>query len=224
MKVVKVYGALKERLGQGTFEFAVNTPAQAVKALCVNYPGLDKWFIDNDQNGIGYKVKVGKEEVGEDNLEALAAPWSDRDVFSIAPVVTGAGRGFGQILLGAVLIGASFMFPGAGMFGAKSFGGIYASGTAGGVATGSAFMTAAGTFVSAVGASMVLNGVAEMLSPVPPAPREAKKNESFGFGGVENTMNQGVPVPICYGRLFIGSAAISVNLDTDEVVTDEEET
>ena len=53
MKVVKVYGALKERLGRGTFEFAVNTPAQAVKALCVNYPGLDKWFIDNDQNGIG---------------------------------------------------------------------------------------------------------------------------------------------------------------------------
>ena len=213
MKVVKVYGALKERLGQGTFEFAVNTPAQAVKALCVNYPGLDKWFIDNDQNGIGYKVKVGKEEVGEDNLEALAAPWSDRDVFSIAPVVTGAGRGFGQILLGAVLIGASFMFPGAGMFGNKAI----AAGT-------SKFLVAAGNFVRAVGASMVLNGVAEMLSPVPPAPKEAKKNESFGFGGVENTMNQGVPVPICYGRLFIGSAAISVNLDTDEVVTDEEET
>ena len=174
---------------------------------------MDKWFIDNDQNGIGYKVKVGKEEVGEDNLEALAAPWSDRDVFSIAPVVTGAGRGFGQILLGAVLIGASFMFPGAGMFGNKAI----AAGT-------SKFMVAAGNFVSAVGASMVLNGVAEMLSPVPPAPKEAKRNESFGFGGVENTMNQGVPVPICYGRLFIGSAAISVNLDTDEVVTDEEET
>ena len=216
MKVVKVYGALKERLGQGTFEFAVNTPAQAVKALCVNYPGLDKWFIDNDQNGIGYKVKVGKEEVGEDNLEALAAPWSDRDVFSIAPVVTGAGRGFGQILLGAVLIGASFLFPGAGMFGSTS--------VFGKTAVGAKFMAGVGTFVSTVGASMVLNGVAEMLSPVPPAPKEAKRNESFGFGGIENTMNQGVPVPICYGRLFIGSAAISVNLDTDEVVTDEEET
>ena len=216
MKVVKVYGALKERLGQGTFEFAVNTPAQAVKALCVNYPGLDKWFIDNDQNGIGYKVKVGKEEVGEDNLEALAAPWSDRDVFSIAPVVTGAGRGFGQILLGAVLIGASFLFPGAGMFGSTS--------VFGKTAVGAKFMAGVGTFVSTVGASMVLNGVAEMLSPVPPAPKEAKKNESFGFGGIENTMNQGVPVPICYGRLFIGSAAISVNLDTDEVVTDEDET
>ena len=60
MKVVKVYGALKERLGQGTFEFNVETPAQAIRALCANFIGLEKWFIDNDQNGIAYKVLVGK--------------------------------------------------------------------------------------------------------------------------------------------------------------------
>ena len=60
MKVVKVYGALKERLGQGTFELEVDTPAQAIKALCVNFDGLDKWIIDNDRNGIGYKDLVGK--------------------------------------------------------------------------------------------------------------------------------------------------------------------
>ena len=75
-----------------------------------------------------------------------------------------------------------------------------------------------------VGIYLVLSGVSEMLTPVPPSPRDPKKNENFGFGGVENTTRQGIPVPICYGRLFIGSAAISVNLDTDEVVTDEAET
>ena len=42
--------------------------------------------------------------------------------------------------------------------------------------------------------------------------------ENFGFGGVTNTINQGVPVPICYGRLYVGSSAISVGLDTDQVV------
>ena len=30
MKVVKVYGELKKRLGQGRFEFDVATPAEAV--------------------------------------------------------------------------------------------------------------------------------------------------------------------------------------------------
>ena len=43
MKVVKVYGALKKRLGQSRFEFDVATPAEAVRALCANFPGLQKW-------------------------------------------------------------------------------------------------------------------------------------------------------------------------------------
>ena len=54
MKVVKVHGALKERLGQGTFEFNVETPAQAIKALCANFSGLDKWLIDSDKDGVAY--------------------------------------------------------------------------------------------------------------------------------------------------------------------------
>ena len=54
MKVVKVYGELKKRLGQGTFELNVKTPAQAIKALCSNFKGLEKWFIDNDQKGVAY--------------------------------------------------------------------------------------------------------------------------------------------------------------------------
>ena len=96
MKVVKVYGALKKRLGGiGRFEFEAQNPAQAIKALCANFPGLEKWLIDSEQDGIGYKVTVGKEEVGEDNLATLAMPWSEKDVFKIVPVMTGSGRGFG---------------------------------------------------------------------------------------------------------------------------------
>lgn len=209
MKTVKVYGALKKRLGQGHFEFNVNSPAQALRALCANFKGLEKWLIDSEQDGVAYKVLVGKEEIGEDNIEDLALPMSEKEVFSITPVVMGAGRGgFGRILFGAALIGASFLFPGAGMFGFNTL--------TWGAATG--IGTAIGTVVSAVGASMVLGGVSEMLSPTPKAPRDASKNESHGFGGVANTIRQGLPVPICYGRLYVGSSAISVGLDTDQVL------
>ena len=69
-----------------------------------------------------------------------------------------------------------------------------------------------------MGASLALGGISTMLSPQPTLPKDARKNESFGFGGVENTVNQGVPVPICYGRLYVGSAAISVGLDTDQAI------
>ena len=99
MKVVKVYGALRKRLGQCRFEFDVATPAQAIKALCVNFPGLDKWLIDSEQDGVGYRVAISKEKITEQDMTPLVMPFSEREVFSITPVIAGAGRGFvGQIL------------------------------------------------------------------------------------------------------------------------------
>ena len=198
MKVVKVYGALKERLGQGTFEFNVETPAQAIKALCANFNGLEKWFIDNDQNGIAYKVLVGKSQIGQENIEELAYPWSEKEVFSITPVLSGAGSGARQFLLGVAIIGITF-----------ATGGLASGWAAAGYWTKTAVL---------FGASLALGGVYQMLSPQPELPKDAQRNESFGFGGVVNTIHQGVPVPICYGRLYVGSAAISAGLDTDQVV------
>lgn len=63
MKVVKVYGALRKKLGQCRFEFEADTPAQALKALCVNFPDLQKWFLDNERSGIGFRVTIGREKL-----------------------------------------------------------------------------------------------------------------------------------------------------------------
>ena len=203
MKVVKVYGPLKKRLGRGTFEFNVETPAQAIKALCVNFEGLEKWFIDNDQNGIAYKVLVGDRLITRENLEELDYPWSEKEVFSITPVLTGAGQGFGQFILGAALITVGIMTGGGAALFAKG---------------GWAAATWTTKAAIGMGAALALGGVSQMLSPQPSMPKDAKRNENFGFGGVTNTITQGVPVPICYGRLYVGSAAISVGVDTDQVI------
>ena len=218
MKVVKVYGALRKRLGQCRFEFDVATPAQAIKALCVNFPGLDKWLVDSEKDGVGYRVAVSKEKVTEQNVAPLLMPFSEREVFSITPVVAGAGRGAGQILLGAALIAASFAFPGAGAFGTLSFSGVGAAGSAAAV-TGTAAMTAIGTAVSYLGAGLVLQGVANVISPQP-GPNlldESVQLESFTFSNVVNTSRQGMACPIAYGRLFVGSAVLSSGLDVDQV-------
>ena len=87
MKVVKVYGALRKRLGQCRFELEAATPAQAIKALCVNFPGLDKWLIDSEKDGVGYRVTVSKEKATEQDVSPLIMPWSEKDVFSITPVM-----------------------------------------------------------------------------------------------------------------------------------------
>ena len=215
MKVVKVYGALKKRLGGiGRFEFEAQNPAQAIKALCANFPGLEKWLIDSEQDGIGYKVTVGKEEVGDDNLETLAMPWSENDVFKIVPVMTGSGRGFGRILLGAALITAAVVFAPA----AAAGGGFMAAGAAGTTMS----MAGMATVVAGnIGISLVLGGVAQMLSPTPKSglgkSKEAAKLQNYSFSGIVNTTQQGMAVPIAYGRVFCGSAVISSGLDVDQV-------
>ncbi len=216
MKVVKVYGALRERLGQCRFELDVATPAQALKALCVNFPGLDKWLVDSEQDGVGYRVRVGKQQATPDDVSVLALPWSEREVFSITPVIAGAGGGFGRILLGGLLIGASFLLPGAGLFGTTSIFGISAAGATGaGVIAGGAALTTVGTALSAVGASLVLKGVSQMISPTPDLGDDSEKLRNFTFSGITNTAQQGLPVPIAYGRVVVGSAVISTGLDVD---------
>jgi predicted phage tail protein len=224
MKVVKVYGALRKYLGQCRFQFEADTPAQAIKALCVNFPGLDKWLLDSEQDGVSYRVSIGKEKIAADDLAPLALPWSEHQVFSITPVIAGAGRTGAMIGIGIGLIAISFLLPGAGIFGATSIFGVSAAGATGaGVVAGGAFATALGTAFSAMGASLILGGIAQAISPTPrfsalERGKEAARLESFTFSGIANTVQQGMPVQICYGRAYIGSAVISSGLDVDQLV------
>ena len=212
MKVVKVYGALRKRLGQCRFEFDVATPAQAIKALCVNFPGLDKWLVDSEKDGVGYRVSIGREKISDD-LTPLGQPFSDREVFSITPVIAGAGRGAGQIAAGLGFVALAIVTGGTSIaFGAGGFG----------LATG-ATATAATSFAIAagqIGVALTLSGIATSISPQPSLNStldESVQLESFTFSNVVNTQRQGMPVPIAYGRLFVGSAVLSSGLDVDQV-------
>jgi|TARA_R100000406_G_scaffold51401_2_gene34911 predicted phage tail protein len=214
MKVVKVYGALRKRLGQCRFEFDVTTPAQAIKALCVNFPGLEKWLIDSEKDGVGYRVAIRKEKVSEDDLTPLLLPFSDREVFSITPVVAGAGRGAGSILAGALLITAAVLIAP----GAATGAGFLGLGAAEGLAATTAaakFAAIASSAAGTLGIGLALNGVAQAISPQPGLNDldESVQLESFSFSNVVNTSRQGLPVPIAYGRVVVGSAVISSNLD-----------
>tara|TARA_Y100000361_G_scaffold67187_1_gene59082 strand:- start:5787 stop:6443 length:657 start_codon:yes stop_codon:yes gene_type:complete len=218
MKVVKVYGALRELLGQTRFEFVADTPAQAMRALLVNFPKLEQWLIDSEKNGVAYRVTVGKQKIHNDDVSGMFSPWSEREVFSITPVMTGAGRGVGSVLLGVALITAAVVFAPA-----AAAGGGFLVGAASGASMG---LVGIGTVIAGnIGISLVLGGVAQMLSPTPKPPGlsesggEATRLESNSFSGIVNTVRQGVAVPIVYGRAFVGSAVISAGLDVDQVST-----
>lgn len=209
MKVVKVYGALREKLGQCRFEFVAETPAQALRALLSNFPGLDRWLIDSEKDGVAYRVTVGKEKVHHEDVSNLFLPWSEREVFSITPVLMGAGDATSQIFAGIAIVALSIVTGGIASIGV-SLGGFLGIGT---VAT-------AGVLI---GTSLILSGVASLLSPQPTfnnvgiRDQDEARFESFGFSGIVNTTRQGLPVPVVYGRTFVGSAVISAGLDTDDL-------
>ena len=212
LRKVKMYGELAEFVGYKELEAVVKNPADAIRFLVTNFPKLEAYMSNKY-----YQVLVGKEDLEKEDLHNPIG----QDDIHIVPVITGAGGGAGRrILFGAALIGASFLFPGAGMFGTTSLFGVSAAGATGaGVVAGSAIMTGIGTAISAIGAGMVLNGVSEILFPLPtPEEQEDDPRISFNFSGVQNTSRAGTSHPICYGEIVCGSVVISASVDTNQVV------
>ena len=203
LRKIRLYGELAKFLGQRTFEAEVNNAAQAVRFLVTNFPTVEKYMSDKY-----YKVIINDWELEEKELHY---PTGQSDI-KIVPVITGAGGASGrQILFGAVLIGASFMFPGAGMFGTT---GLFGAGKA----VAGTFLTKMGTMVSAMGASMILSGIDQMLTPTPPVPEDSQDpRKSFNFSGIQNTSRAGVAVPIHYGRVITGSITVSANIENEQV-------
>ena len=202
LRKVKLYGELAKFVGHKEFEVKVDTVSKAVSFLIHNFPGIESYLSPKY-----YQVKVGNYDIDKNEIDY---PVGREDIHFI-PMISGAGRGMGKILLGAVLIGIAIAAPGAGFaFGSKGVGFI-ATGAA-----PNALMAAIGN----IGIGLTLMGVSEMLFPVP-EPQKFNSEEdpqlSFNFSGVQNTSRAGTPVPIVYGEIITGSVVISAAVDTNQV-------
>ncbi len=204
LRKIKLYGPLAEFIGRRVLQADIATAAEAVRFLVANFPGVEKHMADQH-----YRVSTGAVDLTLDELHYPAG----QEEIRIVPVVVGAGGSTGQILLGVGLIAASFLLPGAGAFGTASIFGAKA--VAGGVLTG------IGTALSVVGASLVLGGVAQLLSPVPKVAQgvdtQSDPRKSYNFSGIQQTSRQGVAVPVVYGKTLTGSVVISAGVDTVQV-------
>ena len=67
-----------------------------------------------------------------------------------------------------------------------------------------------------------MGGIAQLLSPSPKFDIGKSKNDetSSTFSGARNTQNPGVPVPIVYGELIVGSHLVSVGIENIDVELD----
>jgi len=210
LRKLKLYGELAKFVGHKEFEIQVHNLPQAISFLVNNFPEVEKYM-----NPKHYLVKVGNYEITENEIHD---PIGQQDIH-IIPVISGAGGDtFNTILLGAALIGASFFFPGAGLFGTVSTSGQIAAGTTlTGFTAGGTVGTLIGTGLSAIGAGLILQGVGNILYPTEDPSFEDNPQISFNFSGTQNTARAGTPVPIVYGEIFTGSVVISGDVDTEAV-------
>jgi predicted phage tail protein len=194
LRKIKLYGKLAKFIGHRVLEADVATAAEAVRFLLANWPELEAHMSDQH-----YRVSIGTYDL---ELEELHHPAGQAPI-SFVPVVAGAGA-TGRIILGALLIIGAFFTGGAT---------IGLLGLAAPVAVSSVLLFA--------GATLLLGGVAQLLTPTPKVKQGADNQDdprkSYSFSGIQNTSRAGTPVPIVYGETVVGSVVISAGIDTVQV-------
>jgi predicted phage tail protein len=194
MVTIKLLGELGRRFGR-QFRLAVKTPAEAMRALCMQIPEMRQYLLESGEKGINWRV-VTEHPDGLDE-DQLLWPMSKRMV--LAPQPAGRG-GVGKIIAGVALVAAAVVL---GPIGLGVIGATFATG------------------VGAIGASMIFGGVAELLTPTPKMPNvkgfggasssgrdvEQQKN-AFTFDKSNANTMQGEVVPVLYGERILGNLPI----------------
>ncbi|MCK1782864.1 putative phage tail protein [Pseudomonas marginalis] len=105
LTTILLFGQLRQ-FGR-SFKLSVRTTAEAIKALCVQVPGFERFLSNAKSRGIEFAVFRGKKNIGEGEL----AFGGEGDI-RIAPVITGSKRaGILQTIVGVVLLAISYVFP-----------------------------------------------------------------------------------------------------------------
>ena len=103
MVTIRLLGEAGRRYGR-RFQLAVKTPAEAVRALCLQIPGLRQYLLESGDKGVDWRVVTDHAE-GLDE-DQLLWPMSKRLVLAPLP----AGRGAtGRIIAGVALLAVSFL-------------------------------------------------------------------------------------------------------------------
>lgn len=190
---VRFYGSLKQF---GTeFRLDCKTPAEVIHALTSQIPKL-RQFI---QQGL-FTVRVGLDYFDNRYLEkGLSQKLKDDAIVHFTPTLKGSKRGglFGVITGVALIAGALALGPlGFSVIGAN-----------------------AAWMVGGLGASLLLGGVAQMLTKMPSMStgKDADKKQSTSFSNLSNMAAQGRPMPLAYGRIRVGSLIISQGVETMDI-------
>jgi predicted phage tail protein len=197
LRKVHLHGHLAKEFGK-VHSLSVLTAGEALRAFGANFPTF--WGKLRDGS---YEIIVGKRRGGQAlEVEDINDFRLGNGDLHIVPVVQGAKRGgVLKVILGAVLIGAAMFFSGGALGAALAPTGILSGITWGNVAF--------------VGLAMGLAGASQLLTPQDNK-KEDERSQSYSISGPTNSYEQGMPIPLIYGRVKVGAQVISAGYDVEQ--------
>jgi predicted phage tail protein len=194
MLKVCLHGLLGDKFGSD-WNLKVSSVKEAVRAIEANSNCLYKFLREKDHEGIAYKVVAGDPDGNESyylSEEDLEVNIAHKREIHIIPYLSGAGdalMGILNVILGVILIVVAIVFTaGLGMW-----------------------------LLILAGALMIIGGALMLLMDSPdPGDYSSRRSPlqystaSFHFSGYENVAQQGLPVPLGYGRAIVGTKVISM--------------
>lgn len=210
---IYLYGNLEKEFGS-IHKYDIYTPYEAVIALINTLKGFKDSFLRGE-----YRVFVG--DIKEENsrsLEELSLGVGKNKNIHILPYVKGSKEGWVGVAIGVVIVAVAIV----------ASGGLAAGGTGLLSGMGTTAFTVAGASVTwgsvaMVGVAIALSGVASMMAGDPSIKDYGEREQpsarkSFLFNGATNSIEQGGPVPVGFGKMIVGSVQISLGIRTEEAI------
>jgi predicted phage tail protein len=199
MTQVKLLGELGDKFGS---DWSSNSKSMRdiFKLIDCQVEGFKEYLQDCHEKNIGFTIQNGEDFIDYEDLVLCQV----KDTVIISAVPAGSGKGLGKILAAIAVIALIFIFPATLIVGeaaltATTMGQAFNAIAAGG-------LTIPGNLVVALGANLAIAGLTEMSAPDAGG---MTSDPSFLFNGADNSIEQGKPVPILYGKMKIGGTPIS---------------
>lgn len=181
---VRLSGSLATKFWrQKDYLLESGTTNEVFSALRNTVDGFADEIMRMSRAGIRFAIFRNRVNVGETELTLKGTT-----EIRIVPIISGSKNGG----LLQTIVGAAMIVAGAFLW-ATPFGAPLVS----------------------MGIAMVAGGVMQMLSPVPKSPSQQEQattenKPSYLFNGAFNSTQQGLPVPVVYGQMLVGSSVIAV--------------
>lgn len=199
----KIYleGELGNKFGK-EFTMNVNSFSEAIRCLECNFPSIRQYLIECEEKNIGFVCEVAGDPLN--NEAELLLEYKEGDM-AITPLPMGSKSGGGKILAAIAIVMITAYLGGFQFIGNSpiSFGkAIAATGNYGVVAIG-------------VATNLALTGIQQIMAPDPSVDND--QDESYLFQGTGQTLIEGDPVPVLYGKLRVPGRPISLHVRNERL-------